>query len=46
MADFKAIWEARDHKKADELLDYALRVNRIVERARRSAGILFPADQA
>lgn len=46
MADFKAIWEARDHKKADELLDYALRVNRVVERARRSAGILFPADQA
>lgn len=45
IVDFKAIFEADDKKKCAEMLEYSRMINRVVETARHSGGVYFPADK-
>lgn len=44
MRDFKEIFSAGDKARRDAMLDYSYSVSKVVEQARKSAGIHFPAD--
>lgn len=44
MHDFKEIYDANDRARCNAMLDYSFSVSKVVEEARKSAGIVFPAD--
>jgi len=44
VCDFKKIYEAKDLAACYEKLDGSLRMTRLTEAARKSAGVRFPAD--
>ncbi|MCL2565569.1 MAG: Gfo/Idh/MocA family oxidoreductase [Defluviitaleaceae bacterium] len=46
IADFKNIFDSKDFKKRDIFLDKTLKIMELLDKARKSADIAFPADTA